>query len=113
MNTSLDPDNTDERVLILAPTGRDASMTAKYLEEAGVGVEPCGHIEELCERMLASAGAALISEEALTPEALECLGEALSQQPPWSAFPLVVLTSGAATTPANLGTLKTLGEAGT
>ncbi|HEX7177505.1 MAG TPA: ATP-binding protein [Pyrinomonadaceae bacterium] len=107
-----DADNADERVLILAPTGRDASMTEKYLEEAGVGVESCVHIEELCERMLASAGAALISEEALTSEALECLGGALNQQPPWSDFPLIVLTSGADITPDNLGTLKTLGEAG-
>ena len=99
--TCPDQDNADERVLILAPTGRDASMTEKYLEEAGVGVEPCARIEELCERMLASAGAALISEEALSPEALQCLVEALGQQPPWSDFPLVILTTGAGTTPAS------------
>jgi signal transduction histidine kinase/CheY-like chemotaxis protein len=107
----VDPESWDERVLILAPTGRDASLTGKYLAESGVSVEPCAAMEELCEKLSAGAGAALISEEALTPHALRCLVEALGRQPAWSDFPLVILTSGGAT-PANLGTLKSLGEVG-
>ena len=110
--TKLDHDHGDERVLILAPTGRDASLTGKYLAEAGSTVEACAGIEELCEKLSAGAGAALISEEALTPPALQCLVEALGQQPAWSDFPLVVLTGGGGISPAHLGTLKSLGEVG-
>jgi signal transduction histidine kinase/CheY-like chemotaxis protein len=103
----------DERVLILAPTGRDASLTGKYLAEAGITVEACTSMEELCARAGAGAGAALISEEALTSHALQCLVEALSQQPAWSDFPIIILTSsGAGANPADLGALKLLGEVG-
>ncbi len=102
----------DERVLVLAPTGRDASLTGKYLSEAGVRAEPCARMEELCEKLVAGAGAAVVSEEALTPEALSCLLEALSRQPAWSDFPLVVLTTGGGSTPSAVGTLKVLDEAG-
>jgi signal transduction histidine kinase/ActR/RegA family two-component response regulator len=103
----------DERVLILAPTGRDASLTGKYLAEAGITVEACASIEELCARAGAGAGAALISEEALTSHALQCLIEALGQQPAWSDFPIIILTSGGAgANPTNLGALKLLGEVG-
>jgi signal transduction histidine kinase/ActR/RegA family two-component response regulator len=110
--TKLEPDKGDERVLILAPTGRDASLTGKYLAEAGITVEPCLTMEELCAELSPAAGAALISEEALTPTALQCLVEALGQQPAWSDFPLVILTGGGNATPANLGILKSLGEVG-
>lgn len=108
----LEPESHDARVLILAPTGRDASLTGKYLADTGIGVEACAGMEELCEKLKTGAGAALVSEEALTSEALRCLVEALRQQPAWSDFPLVILTSATSTTPANLGTLRSLGEVG-
>ena len=108
--TKLDAENADERVLILAPTGRDASLTNRYLSEAGVQGVACSEIEELCKNLSQGAGAALISEEALTQEAMRCLVETLNQQPPWSDFPLIVLTSGGEDAPGNLSTLKLLGE---
>ena len=40
------------------------------------------------------AGAALITNEALTPPALKRLTETLAAQPPWSDLPLVILTTG-------------------
>jgi signal transduction histidine kinase/ActR/RegA family two-component response regulator len=110
--TKPDPDGTDERVLILAPTGRDASLTDKYLAEAGVRVEECAGMKELCEKLSAGAGAALISEEALTTESLRRLLDALGGQPTWSDFPVIVMTTGGGATPVKLGALKSLGEAG-
>jgi signal transduction histidine kinase/ActR/RegA family two-component response regulator len=103
----------DERVLILAPTGRDASLTGKYLAEASITMEACASMEELCAIAEVGAGAALILEEALTPSALKYLVKALSQQPAWSDFPLIILTSGGTgATPTNLGALKLLSEVG-
>jgi signal transduction histidine kinase len=106
------PDNRDERILILAPTGRDAGMTARFLGEAGLSPKVCGTIEEMCREMLDGAGLAFLTGEALTTEALWCLTEALAQQPTWSDVPLIVLTSGGADTPANADALNTLSEVG-
>jgi signal transduction histidine kinase/ActR/RegA family two-component response regulator len=102
----------DERVLLLAPTGRDAQMISKVLGEAGVETEACGDIDDFCRKMSAGAGAAFITEEALTPTALKCLLEALGAQPPWSDFPLVLLTSSGANAPVSLRVLETLSESG-
>ena len=105
-------DNRDERILILAPTGRDAEMTARYLLEAGLRAETCGHIEELCEETREGAGMIFLTGEALTSEAMRCLVESLAQQPAWSDILLVVLTSGGGETPANTEALAALGGAG-
>ncbi len=106
-------DKQDERILILAPTGRDAGMTARFLGEAGLSPQVCGTIEEMCREMLAGSGLAFLTGEALTTtEALSCLTEALTQQPTWSDVPLIVLTSGGADTPTNADALNTLGEVG-
>ena len=107
-----DSGGADERVLLLAPTGRDAHMIAKVLGEAGVAAEACSNIKDFCGKFSAGAGAAFITEEALDAFALKCLVEALGEQPPWSDFPLVVLTSGGGDAPPNLTALKTLGDAG-
>jgi signal transduction histidine kinase len=107
-----EPDGADKRVLLLAPTGRDAHMIAKVLGEAGVAAEPCSDIDDFCLKFSEGAGAAFITEEALHATALKCLVEALAGQPPWSDFPLVVLTSGGGDAPPNLTTLKTLADAG-
>jgi signal transduction histidine kinase/ActR/RegA family two-component response regulator len=107
-----DPGATDERVLLLAPTGRDALLIAKVLGEAGVAAEACNDINDFCRKFSDGAGAGFITEEALDALALKCLVQAIGEQPPWSDFPLVVLTSGGGDAPANLSALKTLGEAG-
>ncbi len=105
-------DNRDERILILAPIGRDAAMTARHLQDAGLRAEACGDIEELCKEARAGAGMIFLTGEALTFEAMECLLESLAGQPAWSDIPLVVLTSGGSETPVNTGILAALGEAG-
>jgi signal transduction histidine kinase/ActR/RegA family two-component response regulator len=106
------PDSRDERILILAPTGRDAEMTASFLTKAGLHAEVCGRIEELCREMLIGAGMAFLTGEALTLDALRCLTEALAEQPAWSDLPLIVLTSGGGETPDNADALAALTQVG-
>jgi signal transduction histidine kinase/CheY-like chemotaxis protein len=98
------------RVLVLAPTGRDAPLMAGVLGESGVPIEACADVDDLCRKLSEDSGAAFITEEALTSYAVRCLVEALGGQPPWSDFPLVVLTSRSDSQPANPGVLKTLLE---
>jgi signal transduction histidine kinase/CheY-like chemotaxis protein len=107
------PGQRDTHVLLLMPTGRDAEMTAAYLGEAGIQVDPCISIDELCNKVLdGKGGAVLLAEEALMPNSMQCLLRALSNQPPWSDFPLVVLTAGGGAAPRNLPILQALSEAG-
>lgn len=84
----------DGRVLILAPTGRDAVLAAEALTSAGLRNKICPDMDTLSHEMLSDAAAALIASEALTPSALQCLSITLAQQPPWSDLPLIILTSG-------------------
>ena len=110
--SALEGGETDWRVLLLAPTGRDAQMAGQVLGEAGVSAEACGDIEDFCRRLSEGAGVAFITEEALSATALMRLVETLREQPPWSDFPLIVLTSGGGKVPANLSVLKALSDAG-
>ncbi len=112
MNMDEPQDNRDERILILAPIGRDAAMTARHLQDAGLRAEACGHVEELCEEARQGAGMIFLTGEALTFEAMRCLVKSLAEQPTWSDIPLVVLTSGGSETPANTEMLAALSEAG-
>jgi signal transduction histidine kinase len=87
-----------ERVLLLAPYGRDGALIQKELESAGFSAVVCQSIHELCCLLKAGAGAALLADEALSSPSIERLKEQLSNQPAWSDFPLLVMTSGGAAT---------------
>lgn len=100
----------EERLLILAPTGRDAPTAALILSEVGIGAEPCPSIDDLCAKLEDGAGALLVAEEALSSVATRQLHEVLGRQPPWSDLPLIVFTSGGETTVASLKVLTMLGN---
>lgn len=98
----------EERVLICTPYGRDAALIQKEIQAAGLNAEVCSSIQELTEAMADGAGVALIGDEALRPDAVECLRAELSKQPPWSDFPLVIMTSGGDTNEASRYRLRLL-----
>ena len=111
--TKLEPrERLDQRILILAPTGRDAALTARFLEESRLPWETCAEIEELCQKMLDGAGLVFLAGEVLTERAVRCLVEALGQQPTWSDIPVILLTSGGGDAPANAEAIASLSEAG-
>lgn len=86
-----DVGNAEERVLVLAPTGRDAVLACAFLVRAGVRARTCHDMPTLCHELQAASGAALISEEAFAGDALAQLAQALAHQPPWSDLPVLVL----------------------
>jgi signal transduction histidine kinase/CheY-like chemotaxis protein len=83
-----------ERVLILAPIGRDAAMSCALLREAGFDAAVCETMDRLAESVSDEAGALLVAEEALMPAALKRLVDTLDHQPAWSDIPLIVLAGG-------------------
>ena len=84
--------NLSERTLILAPTGRDAEIAAQILRESGFSAEPAHDLNALCAKFSAGAGVAIIADEAVQNADLRSLADLLSVQPPWSDFPIVLLT---------------------
>ena len=84
----------DSRTIILAPTGKDSALIAGLLERRAIPCHAAATVDELCREVTDGAGAALICEEALTGEAIGQLQTVIEQQPPWSDFPLILLTVG-------------------
>ena len=97
-------------MLILAPTSRDAALSRKILEEAGLECAVCRDVGELCSAIDDGAGVAMLGEEALTPESVNLLRLAIRRQPAWSDFPLLILTEEGADSEVVLRTLETLGN---
>jgi signal transduction histidine kinase/CheY-like chemotaxis protein len=82
-----------ERVLVLAPVGRDAPLTASMLESAGRHAVICADAAALAGEIERGAGVVLLTSEALVPAAIAVLGDAVARQPAWSDFPFLVFTS--------------------
>ena len=80
------------RVLVLAPTGRDAAAALEQLRAAGLSGIICSDVSELIGKLDEGAGAAVIAEEAFRID-LAKLTEWVARQPPWSDFPFVVISS--------------------
>lgn len=105
-----EPAFREETVLILAPTSKDAALSRKVLEEAGIACAVCRDLGELCVGIDSGAGVAMLGEEALTAESLNLLRLAVRRQPAWSDFPLLILTEQGADSEVVLRTLETLGN---
>jgi signal transduction histidine kinase/ActR/RegA family two-component response regulator len=85
-------DRSTERILIVAPIGRDADLICTYLERAGMTCLICENMEKVCNELPAGAGALVFTDEALSPEEMLQLSRLLYEQPPWSEVPIIILT---------------------
>jgi hypothetical protein len=82
-----------ERILVLAPTGRDSAAACALLEHTGLSCAPCSDIGELRVQLDAGAGAAIIAEEAFYGADPAPLFDWVRDQPTWSDFPFIILTT--------------------
>ena len=83
----------EQRVLILAPFGRDADVIAEVLQKDARISVACRDADALTEALDAGAGSALIAEEALADGHASRLFGWLEQQPAWSDFPFILLAA--------------------
>ncbi|MDV2983735.1 UNVERIFIED_CONTAM: ATP-binding protein [Methylobacteriaceae bacterium AG10] len=83
----------EERVLILAPRGRDAAVVEQVLHRSGIANAVCADVTEWVACLQEGAGTAIVTEEALADGDLAALSVWLDAQPPWSDFPFVVLAT--------------------
>lgn len=102
----------DERILVLAPLGRDARVTRDVLARASLSAEVCADMAATCAKLSDGAGALVLAEEALTTQAQALLGDALRAQPPWSDVPILVLTGTGETTETRVRAIAALDPSG-
>jgi signal transduction histidine kinase len=80
------------RILLLAPTKRDAVAAGKLFASAGLTPTLCEDIAAVCSEMRRGAAVAILSAEVILADSEGRLRRHLGEQPPWSDFPLIVLT---------------------
>ena len=78
-----------ERILVWAPSGRDATVATALLAQNGLHAVACTNIAELVDQ-LPDVGCAVITAEVLDGPARERIREALAAQPAWSDFPIIL-----------------------
>ena len=83
----------EERILILAPRGRDAEVMQQVLSRGNSACHLCLDLGDLRSQLEAEVGAVLVTEEALVGEGLEPVLQWCEAQPPWSDLPVVVLVT--------------------
>lgn len=83
------PDN--ERLLVLAPFGRDGTLICKLLNSAGIGCILCEDEESFASELRQEFGCLLLTSEALSPPIIRLLVHTLSNQPTWSDLAIVLL----------------------
>jgi PAS domain S-box-containing protein len=86
----------EQRVLLLAPTRRDAEITSDFLQAADLPVTACQNLAELCSQARQGCGAILVTEEVIASPGIDELIGLLDAQPAWSDLPLVMLMRGGA-----------------
>ena len=102
----------EDRILVLAPIGRDAELTSAALRKVGLHSEPCGKVEDLCDCIEEGAAVVIVGEEALTETAIECISTVLNLQAHWSDLPFIILTTGGRSTELTLSHARLLERLG-
>ena len=82
-------------VLIVAPTGKDASLAEAVLGKAGIRTRTFAGLVDATKLIGDDTGALVVAEEALVVGQVSALREVLDRQPAWSDIPVVILTSSA------------------
>jgi signal transduction histidine kinase/ActR/RegA family two-component response regulator len=87
-------DAARHRVLMLAPTIRDAAMARSILADSGIAAEVFVAFDELAWALEGGAGAVILMEEFFASKDAGPLLDVIGRQPAWSSLPLIVLSAG-------------------
>ena len=108
--TSAHANANELRLLILAPTGRDAALSEGILREVAIDCRICRDLNSLCDELIQGAGAVLLAEEAIPDATRQRLAELIAQQPPWSDLPVLIMTRQGANSGVVAGAVGSLGN---
>src|ERR1700687_4747919 len=99
-------DRSEERILVLAPTGRDAAIACQVLGGAGLTCAACAGGGELWRDIEAGAGRGVLGEEDLSGWLVQGLLDLLGRQEPWSDLPLILIIDGGDASEKALATMS-------
>jgi PAS domain S-box-containing protein len=88
-----DPQETAERILILAPAPRDAEDVSAAAAEGGFTAKVVPDVAQLCGSIRSGAGMVALVESAFSPADVAALRETLLEQPPWSDLLVLILSA--------------------
>jgi len=100
----------ETRVLLLAPTARDAAAGQALLADARLGCCVCRNLSELCSQIELGAGVIVLPEEMILAGRGKALGEVLGKQPAWSSLPVIVLTAAGPDSAVKVRAILELGD---
>ncbi len=100
----------EQRVLLLAPTSKDAALTGSVLDRAGVACFGCRDLNEICIQLEAGAAAIMLPEDAIIQDGNHRLADWLACQPPWSDLPVLILARPGADSAAVAQAMNLLGS---
>jgi signal transduction histidine kinase len=106
------PDDLHQRVLVLATFGRDSELLQSFLKRHRFACQVVSSADDLSREMSRGAAAAIVTEESLKGPVQQWENH-FQLQPPWSDFPVIILTSsnGAdSSSSAQLSLLRRLGN---
>ncbi|GLH80644.1 hybrid sensor histidine kinase/response regulator [Bradyrhizobium sp. SSBR45G] len=84
---------SDQRVLVFAPIGRDGPASAELLRSTRLDTQVCSSLAELISELSSGVGAVVVAEEGLFAKDTAPLMQWVERQPAWSDLPFIVLTS--------------------
>ncbi|MDB5812358.1 MAG: hybrid sensor histidine kinase/response regulator [Betaproteobacteria bacterium] len=102
--------NREERMIVFAPTGKDAELTCRVLQAAGIECFTCLDAEQVLREMNDGIGALLLVEETLTRDFVDRLSRRIFDQPNWSDLPILLLSSVGASSRALNNPVQMLGN---
>lgn len=82
----------EQRIIVVAPTGRDADLIYGLLVDAGLSALVCPTVIAALGDAETAAGALVVADEALDLDAVRRFAQFRAEQPPWSDLPIIVLT---------------------
>lgn len=87
------------RLLVLASSWKDGEMASRVLQNVPIDCRVCHSLSELIAELDRGAGALLLVEEVLSPDALQFLENHAAHQPDWSDLSTLILTYQGANSP--------------
>src|SRR5688572_758239 len=112
MAMTANTEQLEQRVLVLAPIGRDSQAAAQHLAESKFDSVVCEDVDDLLAKLREGAASALVTEEAFLRGGTHALEKWVEGQPPWSDFPFIVLTSRATSAAAQAYRMRLLESLG-
>jgi signal transduction histidine kinase len=101
---------SEGRVLVVAPTGRDAPLICRLVAAEGTPCEEFPTIPAALSEAASEVGAILLADEALDEHGVRAMNAFRAAEPPWSDLPVIVLTRRGEAPESSYALLRELGQ---